>query len=86
MKGVIQDPVPTISHLITKGINCHILYVKAGFIHYALDYNEGFGNRQFQFTVPIDDAGTGLFKAEMKPVTLMRWVRKALENNELVEI
>jgi hypothetical protein len=33
----------------------------------------------FEFPVPIADTGTGIFPAQMKSITLMRWIRKHLE-------
>ncbi|CAN5694032.1 hypothetical protein BH10CYA1_BH10CYA1_04640 [soil metagenome] len=33
----------------------------------------------FDFPVPIGDTGTGVFNADVKAVTLMRWVRKHFE-------
>lgn len=36
----------------------------------------------FEFPVPISDTGTGIFPAEVKAITLMRWIRKQLERVE----
>ncbi len=33
----------------------------------------------FEFPVPIRDTGTGIFPAQVKAITLMRWIRKQLE-------
>lgn len=33
----------------------------------------------YEFPVPIADTGTGIFDSEMKPITLMRWIRKHLD-------
>ena len=33
----------------------------------------------FEFPVPISDTGTGIFTAQVKAITLMRWIRKHLE-------
>lgn len=33
----------------------------------------------FEFPVPISDAGTGVFPAQVKAITLMRWIRKHFE-------
>jgi hypothetical protein len=57
---------------------------QAQFIHYcegALWYRvrwvDGLnGVTNFDFPVPIDDAGGGYFLAEMKGLALLRWVRK----------
>lgn len=32
----------------------------------------------FEFPIPIEDTGNGIFEAEMKAITLMRWIRKHL--------
>ncbi len=34
---------------------------------------------KFEFPVPVTDAGTGIFPAQVKAITLMRWIRKHLE-------
>lgn len=33
----------------------------------------------FDFPVPVKDTGTGVFGAQVKAITLMRWVRKHFE-------
>lgn len=33
----------------------------------------------FEFPIPIADTGTGIFPAQVKAITLMRWIRKHLE-------
>jgi len=33
----------------------------------------------FDFPVPVADTGTGVFPAQIKAITLMRWVRKHFE-------
>jgi len=33
----------------------------------------------FEFPVPVADTGTGVFPAQIKSITLMRWVRKHFE-------
>jgi hypothetical protein len=32
----------------------------------------------FEFPVPVDDTGTGVFKAEDRAILFMRWIRKHL--------
>jgi hypothetical protein len=36
----------------------------------------------FEFPVPVADTGTGIFTAEIKAITLMRWIRKQLDRIE----
>jgi len=33
----------------------------------------------FEFPIPIDDTGTGMFKAEDRAILFMRWIRKHQE-------
>lgn len=41
---------------------------------------------RYQFTIPLDDIGNGTLKANMKAIECMRWIRKALESNELIKV
>ena len=56
---------------------------KASFSHYrdgTFFYVVKVQGRAYSFPIPIEDAkGTTLF-AEFKAITLMRWIRKAIEN------
>ena len=56
---------------------------KATFSHYRdgnFFYTVNVQGQTYSFPIPIEDAkGTTLF-AEFKAITLMRWIRKALEN------
>jgi len=36
----------------------------------------------FEFPVPIEDVGDGIFQASEKAITLMRYIRKHLDNIE----
>ena len=56
---------------------------KASFSHYRdgnFFYVVTFQDKKYSFPIPVEDAkGTTLF-AEFKAITLMRWIRKALED------
>lgn len=56
---------------------------KATFSHYRdgnFFYVVKVQDKAYSFPIPIEDAkGTTLF-AEFKAITLMRWIRKAIEN------
>jgi len=41
---------------------------------------------EYQFTIPLDDIGNGTLRSKMKAIETMRWIRKALESQELIEI
>jgi len=68
---------------------------RAGFFYYNLDF--GFIHIQdtdevndkkitYQFTVPADDIGNATLLASDKAITFMRWIKKAVDNNELIKI
>lgn len=37
----------------------------------------------FRFVVPVEDCGDGEFSSEIKGITMMRWIRKQLEANQV---
>ena len=56
---------------------------KAIFSHYRdgnFFYVVKVQDKRYSFPIPIDDAKGTTFFAEFKAITLMRWIRKALEN------
>lgn len=66
---------------IVKGTTANIHVVKDGFIHY---YVEVEGNT-YEFPVDMNDqadVGESGFPATIKAITLMRYIRKSLSNNE----
>jgi len=57
----------------------------AGVLYYKITH----GNIEIMFPIDMnnkDDVGTTTFEIEYKPITLMRYIRKAIENNELIII
>ena len=60
-------------------------YAVAGVLYYSIEHPNG------KTTFPIDmnnkeDVGTTTFLSSYKPITLMRYIRKAIENNNLIEV
>jgi len=47
------------------------------------NYCNGFLNYKtedgFEFSVPLEDTGAGIFKNEHKAIELMRWIRKQVD-------
>lgn len=56
-------------------------YLRQGFAYYRVNYLKDV----YQFTIPLDDIGTGTLHAKMKAIECMRWIRKALESNEFIK-
>lgn len=58
----------------------------AGVLYYKVDSDD---NKNYQFPIDMndkDDVGTATFGAEIKAASLMRYIRKAIENETLVKI
>ena len=56
---------------------------KAVFSHYRdgnFFYVVTVHDKRYSFPIPIEDAKGTTFFAEFKAITLMRWIRKAIEN------
>ncbi len=55
-----------------------------GTLYYTLQYDG------CTYMFPVDaspqEVGTATFSKDMKAIELMRWIRKAIENNEFVKI
>ena len=66
---------------------------RAGFFYYNIEvghveYNQGVITRTSpviaQFTVPVEDIGNATLLKEDKAINFMRWIRKAVEENTLI--
>lgn len=40
----------------------------------------------YQFQIPIEDTGGATFNASEKSVSVMRWIRKSIENKTFIKI
>ena len=78
--------LPTVKELVSNGNRVHFAFLRAGFAHYLVEkYDEETDSvTTYLFTVPLDDIGTATLRATDKAITFMRWIRKAVENKELV--
>ena len=64
-------------------------YRQGNFYYKLIDLNQTAlqgENIAYLFTVPIDDIGTATLLSEVKAITFMRWIRKAINNNTLVRV
>jgi len=70
-----------IGDIVKQGNPARFVCYRDGDLWYEAEYTFPLTRMQayFEFPVPIKDTGTGIFEAEMKAVTLMRWIRKQLE-------
>ena len=70
---------------IVKGTIARFDFAIAGVLYYKVSTADGI----YQFQVDMndkEDVGTTTFFAEYKAITLMRYIRKAMEKGELIKI
>lgn len=59
-------------------------YFCGGNLYYTVEMDDG----TYQFPVNVDfrEVGTAVFDKEIRAITLMRYIRKAIEKEELIKI
>lgn len=68
-----------------KGTTAKFSHAIAGVLYYKLYTDDGV----YQFSIDMndkDDVGTTTFNAEYNGITLMRYVRKSMQNNSFVKV
>lgn len=66
---------------IVKNNTARFSFYRAGYMYYELTV----GGQDFRFPVSLEDLGTATLLAEHKAITLMRYIRKALEDHTFVK-
>jgi hypothetical protein len=64
----------TLKELVGPGKTVHFVMYRKGYLHYKT--SDG-----FDFAVPADDCGDGVFLNEDKAMLFMRYIRKQLAEN-----
>lgn len=75
----------SIKEIVTLRNPAKFSHAIAGVLYYTIDTE----NKTIVFPIDMndkDDVGTTTFEAEYRPITLMRYIRKAIERNELIII
>lgn len=76
--------IDNISELI-KGNYCQFEYLRAGNVYYSIARHTEDGKAiEYIFRIPLDDLGGATLNNREKAISLMRWIRKANEGNELI--
>lgn len=69
---------------------CKFSFLRAGRMFYDIEMTELEGTsstkRYYRFSIPLDDVGGATFNASERPINLMRWIRKAIDSNELMMV
>lgn len=73
----------TIKEIVTLKNPAKFNHAIAGVLYYTIDAED----KIIMFPIDMndkDDVGTTTFEAEYKPITLMRYIRKAIEKDLLI--
>jgi hypothetical protein len=73
-----------LKYLVTNSRAFFESYRQGFFIYQLVTLDKDF--KKYTFPIPIDDIGTGTMEREMKPLHLMRWIRKAIDDKTLMEV
>ena len=75
----------TLKEIVTLPAEAKFVHAIAGTLYYRITID----NIVVEFPIDMndkDDVGTTTFVASYKPITLMRYIRKAMENETLITI
>ena len=75
----------TLKEIVTLPAEAKFVHAIAGTLYYRITTD----NMVVEFPIDMndkDDVGTTTFVASYKPITLMRYIRKAMENETLITI
>ena len=64
---------------LVKNRTAKFIFYRSGVMYYAVQTED----KTYQFPVPLSDIGDGTLGPEEKAILLMRFIRKAIENEEL---
>lgn len=79
--------VPGITQIITSTSRATFIRYHDGKLWYSIPWDDAGVPREFEFLIPIEDTGTGVFPHDEKSLFFMRWARKhiALLNEALAQ-
>lgn len=66
---------------IVKNNTTNFLYVRHKVMYYTVSYD----GVKYKFPVPLEDIGDATLECELKAITLMRYIRKAIDEGTFVK-
>lgn len=72
----------TLKEIVTLPAEAKFTHAIAGTLYYRITTDDVV----VEFPIDKDDVGTTTFVASYKPITLMRYIRKAIENGTLIKV
>jgi hypothetical protein len=70
-------PTPTLKEIVGSNNKAKFSHYRDGNLWYIVEVD----GKNYNFPISNEEAKGGTFLAEHKAVTLMRWIRKALDGN-----
>ena len=70
---------------IVKGTTAEMSHVCNGFVYYIIDVEDTLYQLELNSTDEVEFANV-YFTPKMKSITLMRWIRKAIDNDKLIQL
>ena len=74
---------PDIAQIVKKGTP-RFSYFRHGVLYYDIDVYEDEGRKVYRFPVPAESLDGATVRKTEKGLTLMRWIRKAIEDGTFV--
>lgn len=71
-----------VTDFVTKGNHAILELASANYLEYVVPISGT--NLYYTFPVPRDDMGTAVFNRIEKAITMMRWIRKAINDGTMV--
>lgn len=72
----------TLKEIVTLPAEAKFTHAIAGTLYYRITTDDVV----VEFPIDMNDVGTTTFVASYKPITLMRYIRKAIENGTLIKV
>ncbi len=73
-----------IGEIIKNSVECTFSFYRQGYLYYRIMVETEDGVKPFAFPVEVSDLGGATLNLSEKPITMMRYIRKALEGESFV--
>ena len=73
-----------IKEFVAKGNTVRFDNFRAGVFYYCVA--SILTGDLYEFQVPVEDTGGATFKAEERSITMMRWIRKSIEDKTFIKL
>lgn len=86
-KEIQNKETLTVGEIIKNSTEAIFSFYRQGYLYYRITIldEDGFGKATYAFPVEVADLGTATVSITEKPITMMRYIRKALENGSFVK-